>query len=163
MLAKTADRDGDLTRVCLIVSILTLVVVSPLAARLFEGWSYRRMFDRADLIAIARPVATEDTNEHSLLQEFNPPYKVVGVNSDFETLLVLKGPKDIKKIRLHHYRTADDQSLVMDGPGLLKIRPDDHPTFLLFLIRERDGRYAPLSGQTDPALMSIVQLKSAAD
>ncbi len=60
---------------------------------------------------------------------------------------------------LHHYRTIDGTNIphVVNGPSFVSFTPSEKPTFthqtyILFLIREADGRYAPVVGQTDPGL-----------
>ena len=40
------------------------------------------------------------------------------------------------------------------------IPPGPHPDFLMFLTKEKDGRYVPVTGQVDPALFSVIELKS---
>jgi len=117
------------------------------------------MFDKADLVVIATFVTGKDTSEHAELRDLSPPSKVIGVVSDFETRLTLKGPKDLKRFELHHYRLDDVE--YSNGPSLIDIKPGGKPTFLLFLIKEKDGRYAPVTGQTDPAALSVIELQGA--
>jgi hypothetical protein len=49
-----------------------------------------------------------------------------------------------------------------NGPNLATFDPGQHHRFLLFLRREADGRYCPVSGQTDPTLFSVVKLEGVA-
>lgn len=133
-----------------------------LIARIVYTWTYQEMFDKADLVVIARYVSTKDTRERTTLEDIEPPIQGIGLVSEFESRLVLKGPKDITKFRLHHYR-IENPELIANGPRLVTIEPGRHPTFLLFLIKERDGRYAPVSGQTDPAAFSVVELTGGAN
>ena len=122
-----------------------------------EGQSYREMFDKADLVVIATAVETKDTNEHlKLLNSVN----VVGVETQFKTRLIIKGPKNLKQFVLHHYREPNGE-FVENGPALIHIPGGQHPDFVLFLLRETDGRYAPITGQTDPLLFSVLELKGA--
>jgi hypothetical protein len=118
--------------------------------------TYQQMFDKADLVVIAIAYKTKDTNERNKLLD---TVDVIGVETEFNTELTLKGPKDVRIFLLHHYREPDDQ-FTSDGPALVYIPPEKHPTFLLFLVKEKDGRYAPLTGQTDPKLFSVIELKS---
>lgn len=123
------------------------------------------MFDKADLVAIATVGSSKDTAERTILPNYSPPLKVVGVVTEFESRLILKGYKKIAKFRLHHYRyqSADDEDAVANTPELVKITSDQRATFLLFLVRESDGRYAPVTGQTDPAIFSVLQLRGGAE
>jgi hypothetical protein len=136
-----------------------------LAGRITKSWSYREMFDRADLVIVATPISTKDTDERTTLQDLRPPVGVVAILTEFKTLLVMKGAKDIQTFQLHHYRLESEElrETLEDGPDLVRIRIEDHSTFLLFLTKESNGRYAPVTGQTDPALFSVLELKGAAD
>jgi hypothetical protein len=137
--------------------ILLLSAIPKLVdAHILEPWSYQQMFDKADLVVIATFVSSKDTSEHAALRDLSPPSKVIGVVSDFETRLTLKGPKD-KRFELHHYRL--DEVEYSNGPSLIDIKPGRETTFLLFLIKEKDGRYAPVTGQTDPAALSVLELE----
>ena len=129
-------------------------------ARLTKAWRYQEMFDQADLVVIARVVATQDTDERSTLVTLN----VVGVITDFRTHLVLKGDRGIKTFQLHHYRLQNprDEETVANGPNLVSFSRQGLPC-LLFLVKESDGRYAPVTGQEDPALHSVLELGGIAD
>lgn len=89
---------------------------------------------------------------------------VVGVETKFTAAAVLKGDKTLKNFTLHHYRA--DQVWVPNGPTFISFDPaaefrSDRPArtadYILFLIREHDGRYTPVAGQVDPgsAIMQI--------
>jgi hypothetical protein len=118
------------------------------------------MFDKADLVVIARVAATKDTDERSTILTLN----VIGVVTEFRTHLILKGDKSIKTFQLHHYRLASesDKWTVANGPSLIRFSWE-HPPFLLFLIKEGDGRYAPVTGQEDPDAFSVLEIKGGAD
>src|SRR5438093_6735127 len=49
----------------------------------------------------------------------------------------------------HHLRELENKPS-FNRPGLVTFDAKDKKRFLLFLKRESDGRYAPLTGQTDP-------------
>jgi hypothetical protein len=95
------------------------------------------------------------------LNDLEPHVLVIGVVSEFKTSLVLKGPRDSTTFQLHHYRfaSADDQ-LAANSPDLIRLS-EGHFPFLMFLVKEPDGRYAPVTGQTDPASRSVIELKAA--
>jgi hypothetical protein len=128
-------------------------------ARLTDGLTYQEMFDKAELVVIARVAQSKDTPERSRLLDL----EVVGVTTEFTTRLTLKGDPSVKKFDLHHYRLASDRDEnVANGPNLVFFR-FPHPPFLLFLVKEKDGRYAPVGGQTDPAGLSVLELGGGAD
>jgi hypothetical protein len=151
---------------CLKLGILRFVVMSSLVfgpsqllvARLAEHFTDEQAFAKADLIVIATVISTTDTDERSSLSDSKRSINVIGVTSDFEICAVLKGVTGQKKLRLHHYRTDDEFT---NGPALVEIPRNKHPTYLLFLIRESDGRYAPATGQTDPSGSSVFLIRSS--
>jgi hypothetical protein len=143
----------------LLVLVMTLSGAGLLTARIMsDPWlTYQEMFDKSDLVVIATVQRTKDTAEKSKLLD---TVDVIGVETEFNTELILKGSKDVRVFVLHHYREPDEGSTA-NGPSLLFIGPEKHPPFLLFLTKEKDGRYAPVAGQTDPALISVIKLNSA--
>jgi hypothetical protein len=145
--------------------VLLLGITQLLSARLTHNWSYQEMFDKSDLVVIAMVVSSKDTDERITLPDYSPPLAVVGVVTEFQTCIILKGTKDIKKFQLHHYRyqSEHDESAVANTPELIKTKPGVHQGFLLFLAKESGGRYVPVTGQTDPAILSVLDLRGAAD
>ncbi|HEX3624938.1 MAG TPA: hypothetical protein VH280_05855 [Verrucomicrobiae bacterium] len=129
------------------------------AARIVSIWSYQELLEKSTLVVIATPAATNDTKEHIDLPGFNGEH-VIGVETRFTISAVLKGNKALRAIVLHHYRTADgvNYAHVVNGPSFVYFAaPGENPTsihrtYVLFLLREADGRYAPVVGQTDPGL-----------
>jgi hypothetical protein len=152
--------------------ILVLLLFSGLFqshARLMSVLTYQQLFDRSDLVVIATPVSkTMDTAEKTslpnvyLLEPEGTKHQVraTGVETSFHVCLVLKGSKDIKQLVLHHYRQDPPNKNVLNGPMLVSFDPQDQAkySYIMFLVREEDGRYAPTGGQTDPAYKSVSQL-----
>ena len=123
---------------------------------------YTRPFDvmeqKSDVIVVAKPILTKDTDEQTNLSTYEPPVPVVGLSSQFEVGLVLKGDSSLKKLVVHHYRRAGHPE--WNEFNLAYFYPKESTNYLLFLKREPDGRYAPLD-QVDPALTSILKLDGA--
>lgn len=142
--------------------LLLLAVPAVMNARLMQAWSYQEMFDKADLVVIARPLSTKDTTEKAGLPPFGPQVEVTGLSTEFEQRTVLKGDKTLTKFVLHHYRLARPKEVVTNGPHLVAFEPASPRVFLLFLVKEPDGRYAPVTGQTDPGLFSVIRLEGIA-
>ena len=136
------------TVICFAVIALT---ATEGAARLTRSWTWQEMFDQADLVAIARPTATKDTSERSKLLSDIP---VIGVHTEFETRLILKGSRALNSFTLHYYRfeRPEDEIYIANGPNLieLEMKPGQRRTYLLFLRREKERVYAPVTDQTDP-------------
>ena len=131
-------------------------------AHLMYAWSYREMFAKADFVVIAKAISSETTTERSVLPDLTPATPVVSVLTKFETHLVLKGDKKVTRFILHHYKLATDEAMV-NGPNLVEFDPKKHSEFLLFLIRERNGNYAPATDQTDPAGISVIEIPTLDD
>lgn len=139
------------------------------AGRAVRRVSYQELFDKSDLVVIATPTApTSDTTEELLLpgmlsrdpQGRLKPATCIGVETSFEISLVLKGDREMRKLTLHHGRLPDNQML-KNGPILVSFDPKDprrSGSYLLFLVKEQDGRFAPTDGQTDPGLGVVSKL-----
>ena len=142
--------------------LVVLLTAMTATARITASWTFQEMFAKADLVVIAYGISTRDTDEHTTLNDLEPHVPVVGVTSEFKTSLVLKGPRELERFQLHHYRfaSADDQ-LAANSPDLVRLS-ERHVPFLMFLVRERDGRYAPVTGQTDSASFSVLELRGGA-
>lgn len=118
--------------------------------------TYQQMFDQADLVAIAEPISTNDTTERCLLPNIFPDIQVIGVETEFVVQTMLKGDKSAtKKFVLHHYREVKPIAR-RNGPWLIAFKPTDAESFLLFLKKETDGRFAPIYNQTDPGRCGFV-------
>lgn len=141
----------------ILTSFLVLAATTFVAdARLIHIRTFREMDKAADIIVVAKPFSTNDTAERTILSYVH----VVGLSSEFEVSLVLKGDNSLKKLVVHHYRLANrDQQIGGNGgaPNLVAFDPKESTRYLLFLQREPDGRYAPLD-QFDPAWTSILAL-----
>jgi hypothetical protein len=142
------------------ILLVVVILVNPAPARILDrSWTYQEMFDKADLVVIATASGTKDTGERTTLK-----VRVKGVETEFTVAVTLKGQKDVRVFLLHHYQVESEDPLsVQEIPLLVSIPPGQHPTFLLFLIKEKDGRYAPVTGQTDPAVFSVLKLNGAVD
>jgi hypothetical protein len=148
------------------VAAWLLVSIDNVSARAVRIWPYQELLDKSDLVVIATPTATNDTEEHIDLPGFNGEH-VVGVETRFSISAVLKADKASSAFVFHHYRTADSTKIphVPNGPSfvsfdpprnsivnLIREKPPIQRTYILFLIREAGGRYAPVVGQADPGL-----------
>src|SRR3954454_8288976 len=127
-------------------------------AHLMAVWSYEDLFGKSDVVVIATPMSpTRDTAERTTLPGIEPPTAVIGVVTQFQTLLVLKGDKH-DRITFHHYTLPQSDVALVNGPSLVAFPKVDHVSYLLFLVRERDGRFAPTAGQADPEDVSVQKL-----
>lgn len=144
---------------------LVLMLTCPVMAfgRIKPLWSYQKMQEQADLVVIAKPISTTITSEKAVLSDISPHVHVVGVQTEFSVRVVMKGEAAIQQITMHHYGLAN----VWDGrirgtPHLVSFDPKQHHCYLLFLKKEADGRFAPVTGQIDPRDDSVIRLESDA-
>jgi hypothetical protein len=147
-------------------TILLLVMPNQSPARKTLVPSYQEMLAKSDLVVIANPTSkTADTSEESFLSNIwmqetggkQSRIKSIGVETVFAVSAVLKGDSTLRQFTLHHYREAQ-VSRALNGPYLVRFDPSDiskRSSYLLFLVREPDGRFAPIGGQTDPGTKAI--------
>jgi hypothetical protein len=147
-------------------SILSVLLLGTVAqARLVENWPYDKLTAQADLIVIATPTAVRDTAERTTFpnlvnvdtNNIRSPVSAIGVETTFETLAVLKGSTNTTTFVFHHLRDAildspvgHSQVISFNGPVNVAFDPSEKVRYLLFLKRESDGRYASVTGLTDP-------------
>ena len=145
-----------------LVTIIAGLVLSTSArfasAYLVPNLPYEKLFARSDLMVIARPVSSRDTSERTVIRDVNPPVPVVGVTTEFQVLFVFKGAKR-QRFKLHHYRERVRPKVVVIGglPGI-SFDPPKNKRYLMFLVRESDGRFAPVLGQTHVVDISVQEV-----
>lgn len=144
--------------------IITAGLVAIASGRLSEkDWTFEEMSNKAELIVIATAISTEETGERTQLTDISPSVRVVGLSTAFEVRLVLKGDPKLKRFVLHHYKIDPKEETMSNDPAVVIFDLKQHIPFLLFLIKEADNRYAPVTGQTDPGYYSIMELKTHAE
>lgn len=135
---------------------VVLVLLFPIGfavARPVADWPYKNLVREADLVVLAAPESSADSED--------PPAKegweanCVGVNTTLRVLAPLKGEVQ-GKLTLFHYRLKPDLAYV-NGPFLTTFRvparaEEGGPCYLLFLKKKADGRYEPVAGQLDSVL-----------
>jgi hypothetical protein len=155
--------------VVMTAAVLYCVAPNQSQARKMLKLSYQQMLEKSDVVVIATPKSkTTDTEEQAFLPNIwqqdkdgkQSKIKSIGVETVFAVSAVLKGDATTKQFTLHHYREAH-VSAKSDGPFLVSFDPSDmsnRSSYLLFLVREPDGRFAPTGGQTDPGAEAISRL-----
>ena len=123
-----------------IITALTILTVALLAqAREMTSWSYQELYDQADLVVIAKPISTQDTTEKAVLPNISPDVHVVGLSTQFDISVVMKGDKHLKKCVLHHFRLTNPKEIMINGPMLASFDPEQHTRFLLSCIERLTG------------------------
>lgn len=128
--------------------------------RVFTFVSYKELLNRSDMVVIATPGRTRDTNEPC---DLRLPLKCTGVETVFDVSAVFKGDKDIRTFTLHHYREVNEVNASGEPMGLINGPAFVHfeagaGSYLLFLVRESDARYAPTTGQMDLDIGAVGRL-----
>ena len=145
--------------------MLALLVAVPSVAfgRIRQVWTYDRMRNESDLVVNATPVSSTFLEEKVSLPNLSPVTHVVGVETKLEIRLVFKGESKEKNISLHHYALQNPaDGRVRGAPQLVSFDPKQHTSYLMFLKHEANGRYVPVTGQTDPGADCIIKLDSGA-
>jgi hypothetical protein len=142
------------------VFLLLTTVLLAQARVIAHMWSHQEVYDKADIVVVAKPAATHETSERTLLPDCSN-CEVIGLYTDFDVSLVMKGDTNLTKLTLHHYREVPLPPNVAEigAPHLASFDPKSATSYLLFLRRDANGRYSPVSGQTDPTLFSIFSLR----
>ena len=153
-----------------IFALLVACASQPVTARfLVGGRSFEEMLREADLVVVATAMETRETAERSKLIDIDKldtsapkllQEEVIGVETHFVVRVALKSSEPINKFVLHHYKLHAPEEME-NGPQLLEIPERRHATFLMFLRKEKDGRFAPFTGQFDPAVLSIFEIRES--
>jgi len=148
--------DMKSVRLLVLTTAFLLGVTGIVAGRVVRIWPYQELLEKSDLVVLATPTVNNDTKEHIDLPGFVGE-QVIGVETRFTVSAVFKGDKALKDFVFLHYRTiyGPNISHLPNGPTYVTFDPVAKAriaprTFILFLRREADGRYAPVVGQTDP-------------
>lgn len=141
---------------CVAVWLLLSGLSQPATAQVSYLWSFEERVSEADLVVIAAKVGTWDTGHRTTITELTPPFPVIEVQTEFKILAVVKGSAGSDTLRLRHYRWDADRLApggVINGPRPLNLTltgVDPRAGFLLFLKRDIDGVFVPISGQASP-------------
>lgn len=134
------------------------------SARAVRLWSEDDLQKASDLIVLATPIETKNLDETTTLGWDTAPTGVIfrGVDTTIKVLAVLKGNPTSDRIVLHHYR-QDGALAVTNGPFIvIPSTLPNGPDFISFvlnktnrlvlnLVKDGPNRYAPVTGQIDPA------------
>jgi hypothetical protein len=138
--------------------IILCIASSTVYAWLFRSLRYEGLIKKSDLIVVAKPTKNRITQEKlSKIDNIELKKPAIGIETTFLREGILKGTIKKKEFVLHHYQ-VDEMYRKLGFPFLLRLNPKDKTRYLLFLKKEEDGRYAPLSGFANPGL-SVCAIK----
>ena len=144
----------------ILANTFLFVATCALSARPMRNWSNQALLDTSDLVVIASPTGVATIREGTKLPGMSG-VSVIGVETKFAVSAVVKGDGAIKDLVLHHYNLAEADKSPPNGPMLVAFEPAKKQSFLLYLVREADGRYAPATGQIDPGFQAVQAIKEA--
>ena len=124
-------------------------------------WDYDRLTTEADLVVVATPLSAKELDERTFLpgiQQLGPdgkamPIAAVGLETNFEINVILKGQWAVNRLILHHLREANPPAQpAVGGPLLVSFDPKKKIRYLMFLKLDKEGRFYSVTGQTDPGI-----------
>jgi hypothetical protein len=144
-------------RAAILAALGGVLLAGAAEARTLRTWTYTHLMKAADLVVIATPRATTATGRLEELPDIRESdacgnastVKAERLETELEVTVTLRG-NPVTNIVLHHTREHPVGKPQLDGPGFVRFDPKDELQYLMFLVREPDGRYAAVSGQTDP-------------
>src|SRR5262245_234987 len=100
-----------------LAALLLFVGISP--GRQIESWPYDKLFKRADLVLLVKPLSVRDAKEADAAV---PPAEdadiLAGVVTSFKVLSVVKGEYKQEKFDLIHFRLKEGVQII-NGPALV--------------------------------------------
>ena len=136
-------------RLSVVATAFALLATCRADARTVRKWTDAELFEKSQLVVVATPIRSTETKGHLGHPEFQEQ-PVIGVETKLAVTAVLKGTSTIKTVVLYHFRA--DRITLPNAPTFISFNPNRKQAFRLFLVRQREGRYVPAAGQTDPAL-----------
>jgi hypothetical protein len=146
-------------RTCIALTLL-LIVPGFTGARITTAWTYQAMYEKADLVVIAKPVSVSQSNEVKSLPNFNPKTNVYVLQTAFSVSAALKGPTP-DNFQLRHFKLVDPSQFALAGPSFVQFDPAQRHSYLMFLSSDQGSSYAPVTGQAD-ATVAIIRLEGSA-
>jgi len=138
-----------------IFGVLTgaLLVTTPAHAYLMAMQSYNDMFERADVVVIATPLSTQESNAESAL-EVDQPKSVTDliktVDTRFQVAYVLKGSLDANTFHFLHLSLKEKRksgAMIFGEVGTFFLdfesKWSKKRSFILFMKKREDGTYSP--------------------
>ena len=144
----------------IIILILALIGFQKMAfCRLIVCPTFHDMQYQSDIVVIARPIASITSTNFKSDSGWRRELDVQDVLTKFEVSNVFKGDKNLKTFTLHHFRANRKITDPTNGPHFVTFDSRLDSYYLLFLKQESDGQYVPVTGQMDPGITCIMELK----
>ena len=130
------------------ITLLLLIAVSAFT-RGVASWPEAKMQEASDLIVVGTVAVVKDLDETNTLGDYTEKFH--GVETTFKVSRVLKGSFTNKEVVLHHYRFENDLRRPANAPEFIRFSPFSTNKYMLYLAKDGANRYAPVTGQIDPA------------
>jgi len=137
----------------LVLALLTSALL-PISGAAYEmaALTYSELFERADVVVIATPIATQDSKVELELEVDQPKQVtdlIMTVRTKFKVAQILKGKLDGKSFDFLHLNRKDRK----DIPGMFGavgtffvdfgFKRNKSKSFMLFMKKRKDGTYCP--------------------
>ena len=129
---------------------LALFVPSITLARPISFWPYEKLYKEADLVAIVELKSISETKQE--LSGHGPTDRFDGKSAELTTGIVLKGKPDIRSIHLKYFVYSKKVNIIVNGAHFIDFSDAKKYQYLVFLKKEDNGTFAPVTGHYDAAL-----------
>ena len=142
----------------LFVTVL-FILASLASARPVKRWSFQELTEKADLVIVGTVSSAADAKNHEYAAAKADTW--VAVDTVFSVNSILKGELKSATLTVRHHRYHDRKAEieVIDGPSFVKFNSQLKNRYLMFLRRNAEGLYEPLTGQYDPGGSFFVLMK----
>ena len=136
--------------------VLLFILSLTVFARVIVPWTEDKMRNASDLIMVGTVTKVTDLDETNT--SLWAGYKFRGVETTFNISKVLKGKVSGRTVILHHYSFKADNFIPPNAPNYINLMPSNTNQYLLYLVNDGTNRFAPVSGQIDPAMDAVRKL-----
>jgi hypothetical protein len=143
-----------------IALMLLLMLPLPSSAWISTRWTYEAMYEKADLIVVAKPVSVSQPDEATSLPDISPKMRFYELKAAFVVSIALKGTNP-ETLQLRYVKLANPEQFALAGPSLVQFDPAQRHSYLMFLSLDPGGSYSPVTGQTNAAT-AIIRLEGNA-
>ena len=169
---KRSSAEENMKSRLLRLAIVVFIVTTPsvfASARTIDVKSYEELYSKADVVMVVHALSTRmSKSDDGIVPLPNKNDDLEPIFTRFRKLAVLKGQLEAKEFELchHRYKATDDARTIANGPMLVNFptyaynKGDEwkewmgpgNNDFIVFLVRDSDGRLDFVTGQYDPAL-----------
>lgn len=137
---------------CLAVLTSSLLLPHSASAYRMATQTYSNMFERADVVVIATPIATQDSEVELKLkvdQSKQVTDLIMTVDTEFKVAYTLKGKLDANTFHFLHLNRKDKKPFAgrFGSVGTFFVdfetKENKRKSFILFITKRKDGTYCP--------------------